>query len=93
MLIEGFTTNFDSENVNTVNSAIFCMFNTIFFCFVYNIIVMGMASAVTHVTVMRGERLTLKCEKKPGHMDWKNQDNIVLFFNNIQGGIQIQDTI
>lgn len=46
--------------------------------------VMGMASAVTHVTVMRGERLTLKCEKKPGHMDWKNQDNIVLFFNDIQ---------
>ncbi|XP_041947148.1 cytotoxic and regulatory T-cell molecule [Alosa sapidissima] len=44
----------------------------------------GMSSAVTHVTVMEGERLTLKCRKSPGHMDWKNKRDEVLFFNNIK---------
>ncbi|XP_062392607.1 cytotoxic and regulatory T-cell molecule [Sardina pilchardus] len=45
---------------------------------------MGMSQAVRHVTVMEGERLTLTCRKSPGIMDWKNDRNELLFFNDIK---------
>ncbi|XP_062391603.1 cytotoxic and regulatory T-cell molecule-like [Sardina pilchardus] len=44
----------------------------------------GMSQAVKHVTVMEGERLTLTCKKSPGNMDWQNDRDEVLFFNDIK---------